>query len=255
MLLTFDDGYRDNFDLAAPILRERNVSATFFIPSGFIESPRLPWWDHIAYVIKQTNVMRFVLDCSPTGGRSNLEIDLRATSRTAAITTIVPAFLDEAIADEAWFLDQLTECCEVEFDSEKLGRELFMSWTQVQELADSNMAIGSHAHSHRKLARLNQETQRRMSLAARNALSRLNWGVLSRHLHTRMDGQERTRARPRIWRQMPAICLPFPAREGINRFADFDRYEVRRLGVGSADTAALLWARYVLQNSLGKSFL
>ena len=69
MLLTFDDGYRDNFDLAAPILRDRNVPATFFVPSGFLESPRLPWWDHIAYVIKQTNVRGSSLDRSPTGGQ------------------------------------------------------------------------------------------------------------------------------------------------------------------------------------------
>ena len=39
MLLTFDDGYRDNFDLAVPILRERNIPATFFIPTAFLESP------------------------------------------------------------------------------------------------------------------------------------------------------------------------------------------------------------------------
>ena len=34
--------------------------------------------------------------------------------------------------------------------------------------------------------------------------------------------------------------LAFSAREGINRFANFDRYEVRRLGVGATDTTALL---------------
>ena len=62
MLLTFDDGYRDNFDLAVPILRERNVPATFFIPTAFLESPRLPWWDHVAYVIKQTHVQRFIVE-------------------------------------------------------------------------------------------------------------------------------------------------------------------------------------------------
>src|SRR5262249_26927912 len=49
-LLTFDDGYRDNFELALPILRVRNLPAVFFIPTAFIESPRLPWWDHVAYV-------------------------------------------------------------------------------------------------------------------------------------------------------------------------------------------------------------
>ena len=35
-LMTFDDGYRDNFDAAVPILKELNVPATFFIPTEFL---------------------------------------------------------------------------------------------------------------------------------------------------------------------------------------------------------------------------
>ena len=92
MLLTFDDGYRDNFDLAVPILRERNVPATFFIPTGFLESPRLPWWDHVAYVIKQTHARRLVVDRCSTGGTPPLEIDLQTMSRSTAIMTIIRAF-------------------------------------------------------------------------------------------------------------------------------------------------------------------
>src|SRR5438045_3267414 len=67
-LLTFDDGYRDNFEVAVPILRERNVPATFFLPTAFLEAPRLPWWDHVAYVIKQTRARQIVVERSPRGG-------------------------------------------------------------------------------------------------------------------------------------------------------------------------------------------
>ena len=42
-------------------------------------------------------------------------------SRTAAIMTIIRAFLDETITDERWFLDQLAERAKVEVDSEDLG--------------------------------------------------------------------------------------------------------------------------------------
>jgi hypothetical protein len=59
-LLTFDDGYRDNFEVAVPILHDCEVPATFFLPTAFLEAPRLPWWDHVAYVIKQTRARRLV---------------------------------------------------------------------------------------------------------------------------------------------------------------------------------------------------
>lgn len=43
--ITFDDGYRDNYEVAAPILRELGLTATFFVTTGFIQSEVVPWWD------------------------------------------------------------------------------------------------------------------------------------------------------------------------------------------------------------------
>lgn len=43
--ITFDDGYRDNHDVAAPILRELGLTATFFVTTGFIQSDVVPFWD------------------------------------------------------------------------------------------------------------------------------------------------------------------------------------------------------------------
>ena len=49
--------------------------------------------------------------------------------------------------------------------------------------------------------------------------------------------------------------LAFSSRQGVNRLAGFDQYEIRRLGVGSADSATLLRARCTLHAAFGKSFL
>ena len=43
--MTFDDGYLDNFEVAAPILRNLQLPATFFITSGFIGSRVIAPWD------------------------------------------------------------------------------------------------------------------------------------------------------------------------------------------------------------------
>jgi peptidoglycan/xylan/chitin deacetylase (PgdA/CDA1 family) len=254
MLLTFDDGYRDNFDLAAPILGERKAPATFFVPSAFLETPRLPWWDHVACVIKQTSVQRFIVERHSKGDPIPLEIDLHTMSRSAAIMKIIRAFLDRTIVDERWFLDRLAEHAMVEIDAEGLARKLFMSWSHVHQLAGSGLTIGSHAHSHRNLAALDDDTQSYELAGSKQILeARLGRPVKALAYPFGWAGTYTTRTKALA--SQAGYQLAFSSREGINRLARFDRYEISRLGVGSADSAALLRARSTLHAAFGKSFL
>src|SRR5206468_1438421 len=52
--ITFDDGYRDNYEQALPILRRNSCKAIFFVATSFIDERRLYWWDTLAYLIKQS---------------------------------------------------------------------------------------------------------------------------------------------------------------------------------------------------------
>jgi len=45
LAITFDDGYLDNFEVAAPILRKLGLPATFFVTTQFLGSRAVPWWD------------------------------------------------------------------------------------------------------------------------------------------------------------------------------------------------------------------
>src|SRR5579859_4203966 len=60
-LITFDDGYRDNYEIAFPILKAEGVPATFFIATGFVDSPRVPWWDEIAWMVRTSKLDRIEL--------------------------------------------------------------------------------------------------------------------------------------------------------------------------------------------------
>lgn len=45
LAITFDDGYRDNYEYAVPILKSMGLPGTFFVASKFIGTDHVPWWD------------------------------------------------------------------------------------------------------------------------------------------------------------------------------------------------------------------
>jgi peptidoglycan/xylan/chitin deacetylase (PgdA/CDA1 family) len=49
--ITFDDGYKDNYDVAKPLLQKYNCPATFFITSGAVDSTQRFWWDELEQII------------------------------------------------------------------------------------------------------------------------------------------------------------------------------------------------------------
>jgi peptidoglycan/xylan/chitin deacetylase (PgdA/CDA1 family) len=61
VLITFDDGYLDNYEIAYPILRSHGAQGVFFLATGMVGSCELPWWDRIAYLVKTARRRRFSL--------------------------------------------------------------------------------------------------------------------------------------------------------------------------------------------------
>lgn len=251
-MVTFDDGQRDNVEVALPVLRELGVPATFFLPTAWIDAPRLPWWDHLAYVLHTTTVRTLRLDRP-----GPLVIDLDQTPRPSAIARVVQSYLDHQVdtGDEAGALAHLDERAEVAVDSAGLGRSLFMTWDEARALLSAGMSVGSHAQTHRTLARLSADEQRAELSGSKarleQALGRPVVGVAYPYGWPGTFDATTTRlARAAGYR------LGFASVEGTNRPGLFDPMAVRRLGVGFADSPVLLRARLALTASrLGRSWL
>jgi peptidoglycan/xylan/chitin deacetylase (PgdA/CDA1 family) len=105
-------------------LRALGVQATFFLPTGFLEAPRLPWWDHVAHVVKRAPKARFALERP-----APLAIDLERRARAEAIAAVIRAWLDHppGVGDKVEVRRHLEERAGVAMDEPALGCALFLS--------------------------------------------------------------------------------------------------------------------------------
>lgn len=150
--ITFDDGYRDNHDIAFPVLRHHGVPAAFFIATGFIDQRLLPWWDAIAMQVRDTAATR--LDLAPWQEQP-VELD---GDRESAIRHVLTVYKGLAFDETAPFLERLA--AETGITPPASVDDEWMDWDMIRALARGGMTIGGHTVTHPILSSLDVDAQR-----------------------------------------------------------------------------------------------
>lgn len=161
--ITFDDGYRDNAEIALPILRSHGVPATFFIASGFLDGGCM-WNDVVIETVRRSPLRTLELSAL---SMQNLPIET-LTQKRQAVTTLI---------GKLKYLDLQTRAEQADVLA-KLGgvdppRDLMMSSAQVRELFAAGMGIGAHTVHHPILARLKIDAARAEIENGKHALENL----------------------------------------------------------------------------------
>jgi peptidoglycan/xylan/chitin deacetylase (PgdA/CDA1 family) len=223
-LITFDDGYRDNYDVAFPVLKAEGAPATFFIATGFIDAPRLPWWDEIAWMVRMSRRKALELPAWVSG-----PIVLDEPERQQAIRTVLRAYKSLAT-------DSAEDYVEAVAEATGSGRytaganDLWMSWAMLREMDRAGMTIGGHTISHPILARASIDVQRReiFGCAARIAEA---IGKPMRYFSYPVGGLTAFDTRTREILRQAGVEFAFSYYGGFRKFAEWDDYDVRRVPV------------------------
>jgi peptidoglycan/xylan/chitin deacetylase (PgdA/CDA1 family) len=154
LIITFDDGYADNFHAAFPVLKAHGVPATFFIATGFIDKPSLPWWDEIAWMVRRST--RGQIAIKPW---SDDLIIPGEGDREQSIRKLLRIFKAMPSADTGHYLEALAQATGTgRFHADSAG-DLWMTWDMLRQMNAAGMTIGGHTVHHPILARMPEEQQ------------------------------------------------------------------------------------------------
>jgi peptidoglycan/xylan/chitin deacetylase (PgdA/CDA1 family) len=144
LLITFDDGYLDNYSNAFPILRRFDLPAVIFLITGQMDNPALPWWDACAYYFYHTPCASAVL---PFLGEHDLSSQ---NSRDLAREEMIRKLKQLPENEKQATLISLSQALEVASPP----TAPFVSWEQVRELVDHRVACQPHTVTHPILTRI-----------------------------------------------------------------------------------------------------
>lgn len=152
-IVTFDDGFDDNYLNAYPILRELGVKATMFVVTDYVGSRRAFWFDHVSHALSVAQAGSYDV---PQPGQAPLRL-------------VVPAGLDDRralarrikVGLKSRSSEELIEC--VAALSRTLGLPEAVDdpdsrpfgWQELTEMASSGLVeFGSHSKTHPILSRV-----------------------------------------------------------------------------------------------------
>ena len=152
-LITFDDGYIDNYSVAYPILKKHNTPAAFYIATDYLDEPHVPWWDEIAWLVRHSKVNSIQLS---TWDKA---IDISVGTIVEKVRSVLRVIKQEQTRTMADKITELENICQCNMPDVIRNTPLFISWQQAKEMADNGMHIGSHTLSHTILSHLSTEEQ------------------------------------------------------------------------------------------------
>jgi peptidoglycan/xylan/chitin deacetylase (PgdA/CDA1 family) len=236
--ITFDDGYVDNYEQAFPILKSHGLAASFFIPTDFVGKRQLPWWDQIAWAVRNTTRTELELTYPKP-----ISIRIDRADPVPAIRCMLRAFKREKNVVLDTFLTRVEEACGLELPKEAPKRQ-FISWDEAAEMQRSGMAIGSHTHSHRILGHLSADEQRTECEESRALLKKNNLAA---------DCLAYPVGNPLSFSSTTTSCVKdagyrsaFSNYGGLNLPEQMQCFDVKRIGMGFDESAAHLRARLSL---------
>ena len=142
VVLTFDDGFRDNLEHALPVLEKHRAPATVFVVTGSVSSGDLPWSQRLGVVFQRTRAA--VLSAAHAGR----EMDLSTPPARRRAYDAAKARIRE--------LSRLERERAIDGIALDLGveppRDRMLSWAHVRDLSQRGIEIGAHTFSHPLLA-------------------------------------------------------------------------------------------------------
>ncbi len=151
--ITFDNGYQNNFDVAFPILRERELPATIFLNTGLVGGDQTVWFGRLNTALARTDKK------SVAWRNMHYDISFPAARAAAWQAALKELEHEELLRQSADLIETLGSVPDWPVEPQSPYRMLDRE--SIQTMADSGLIeFGAHTYTHTILTRVSPQTAR-----------------------------------------------------------------------------------------------
>ena len=161
--ITFDDGYKDNYTFAYPILLKYGATATVFLTTGYIGNKETFSSHKTAFALWNTGVKKFHLDSI---GNFNLKYPQDRLSAINKIGDVIKYLPEE---ERNRLTDSLLAKLNIKFPV-SLQENLMLTWEEIGGMHRDGIEFGAHTVTHPILSRVPLATAKKEIASSKRAI-------------------------------------------------------------------------------------
>lgn len=161
-VITFDDGWKDNYQFAFPVLEKYQIPATIFLVTDFIGTARWFWPDHMMLLLEKarqcgtkaadrkafSSVLEETIEVTlPEADRTFKRIESGDSIDPDAIIEVYKKIEVERMPE---IVDRLSRALHLDLPT----HPVLLNWDEVREMSEKGVTFGSHSSSHRIMTQI-----------------------------------------------------------------------------------------------------
>ena len=225
-VITFDDGFYNNYSVASPILIKMRLPAVFYVTYDFINNGLSSWTDQLEYIIENSNEGNF---SSPIG---DIKFKNTVRSKINVLTKIRKKIKGSKKIDPYNFTDFIAKKLKFKKNYKKLNFSLFkkMQWKHVKKINKNKLfTVGGHSKKHNILSYLNKKQLQSEINISLNGMKRILKDPIIHYSYP--EGVKGTFGKREIkFLKKKGVIICPSAKPGINS-KDSDLFNLKRVSV------------------------
>ena len=152
VVFTFDDGYKDNFTEAYPILKKYSIPFTIYVTTNFPDYKAILWWYLLEDTVRENDTIRFEWK------NKKYQYQCKTTSSKEGAFDKIRFLINQSFNSHSHLKLLTLIFNKTESQLYEYSKSLAMSWTNIKKLSEDRLCtIGAHTVNHFPLSQLDQD--------------------------------------------------------------------------------------------------